>query len=81
MDQVEEGWLRGPNVFDGEGGLVTDDGSQLANPAFRFGAQQGEKLRAVDNLKRSQTDRATAIRTPVNLPIWGHFAAVIRTFK
>ena len=32
-------------------------------------------------LKRSRTKRAAAIRTPVNLPTWVHFAAVTRTFQ
>ena len=38
-------------------------------------------MRAVDGLKRSQTKLAAAIRTPVNLPTWGQFAAVLRTFQ
>ena len=38
MGQVEKGWLSGPHGFDEEGGHVTTEGSQLANPAFRFGA-------------------------------------------
>ena len=78
--QVEKGWLHGPFAFDEEGNLVTEEGPQLANPAFRFGVQQGTKLRAVDDLKRSQTNRAAAVRTPVNLPTWDHFSAVIRSF-
>ena len=53
----------------------------MGNPAFRFRPQQGEKLGAVGDLKGSQTNRAAAIRTPVNLPTWSHFAAVIRTFQ
>ena len=79
--QVEKGWLQGPFKFDDEGNLVTNEGPQLANPAFRFGVQQGDKLRAVDDLKRSQTNRAAAVRTPVNLPTWDHFSAVIRSFQ
>ena len=78
------GWkrlVRRPIGFDEKGGLVTAQASQLANPAFRFGAQRGGELRAVGDLKRSRTNRAAAIRTPVNLPTWGHFAAVIRTFQ
>ena len=49
---------------------MTADGPQFANLAFRSGAQQGEKLGAVDDLKRSQANRAVAIRAPVNLPTW-----------
>ena len=81
VEQVEKGWLDGPFPFDEEGKMITGEGPQLVNPAFRFGVQQGEKLRAVDDLKRSQTNRAAAIRTPVNLPTWDHFSAVIRTFQ
>ena len=41
----------------------------------------GGGLRAIDALKRRKTNRAAAIKTPVNLPTWGQFAAVIRTFQ
>ena len=51
----KKGWLDGPFQFGEEGGLVTAEGPHLANPAFRFGAQQGEKLRAGGDLKRSRT--------------------------
>ena len=61
--------------------MITGEGPQLVNPAFRFGVQQEEKLRAVDDLKRSQTNRAAAIRNPVNLPESERFSAVIRTFQ
>ena len=81
MAQVEKGWLEGPYQFNEEESLVTAEGPQLANPAFGFVVQQGEKLRAVGDFKRSQTNRAAAVRTPVNLPTWGHFAAVIRCFQ
>ena len=81
LDRVERGWLDGPFQFDEEERLVIGEGPQLANPACRLGVQQGKKLRAVDDLKRRQTNRAAAIRAPVNLPTWGHFAAVIRTSK
>ena len=73
LSQVEKGWLQGPFDFDEEGNLVTAEGLQLANPASRFGVQKGSKLRAADDLKRSQTNRAAAVKTPVNLPTWGHF--------
>ena len=80
LDQVGRGCVHGPFPSDGDGGLVTDGGPQLASPAFRLEAQQGEELRAVDDLRRSHTNRAAAIQTPVNLPPWGHFATVI-TFR
>ena len=81
LDQVERGRLSGPSPFGVNGKLVTGDGPQLANPAFRFGAQQGPKLIAAGDLKRSQTNRAAAIRAPVNLQTRGHFPAAIRMFQ
>ena len=80
LDQVDKGWLGGPFLFDEDGRLVTGEGPQSADPAFRFGLQQDDKQRAPDGLKRGQTNRATATQTPVNLSTWGHFAAIIRTF-
>ena len=60
---------------------MTGLGLHLARPASSFGAQQGEKLKAVDCLKRSQINRAAADHTPVNLPTWGHFGAISRSFQ
>ena len=42
LAQVEKGWLNAPFPSDETAELVTGDGSQLVNPAFRFGAQQGK---------------------------------------
>ena len=53
---------------------------RVANPAFRFGAQQLDKLRAVDDLKRSATNAATLIKTPINLPSWDHLAQICLLF-
>ena len=44
------------------------------NPACRFSAQQVGKLRSADDLKRSSTNEAAFVKTPVNLPSWGHIA-------
>ena len=60
---------------------MTGFGLQLVNPATKFGVQQGGELRAVDAVKGSQTDRAAVVRTPVNPPTSGHFAAFFRTFR
>ena len=65
--------MAGPFPFDEDGNTVTGEGPKLA--------QQGGRLRAVDFLKRSQTNRAAAIKTPINAPTWDHIAAVIRTFQ
>ena len=55
LAHVAKGWLEGPYQFNEEGSLVTAGGPQSANPSFRFGVQQGEKLRAIGDIKRSQT--------------------------
>ena len=74
MDQVKKQRLHGPHPFNERGELVVGGKPVRANPAFRFGAQQGQKLRAVDDLKRSATNDATFVATPINLPSWGHIA-------
>ena len=74
MDQVGKQWLDGPHPFNDEGELMVNGEPVQANPAFRFGVQQGEKLRAVDDLKRSATNEATFVATPINLPSWDHIA-------
>ena len=53
LERVKKGWLNGPFQVDEEGRYVTVDGPKLVNPAFRFGAQQRQKLRASDDSKRS----------------------------
>ena len=78
LGQVQRGWLDGPFPSDDEGRLITGQGPQPVNLTFRLGVQQGGKLRAVDDLKRSQADRTAKVRTPVNLPACGNLAAIIR---
>ena len=77
LGQVEKGWLNGPLPYDAEGRLITGEGPKIVNRAFGFGAPQGDKWRAVDDLKRGQTMRAVATRAPINLPAWDIFAATI----
>ena len=71
---MEKRWLDGPHRFNKEGELMVNGESAIASPAFRFGVQQGSKLRAVDDLKRSATNDATFVSTPINLPSWDHIA-------
>ena len=52
----------------------------IAGPAFRFGAQRVDKLRAVDDLKRSPAKKATVVKTTINLPSWGHIAQMCMLF-
>ena len=80
LDQVDKGWLDGPSPPGEEGQLLAGEGPRLVNLTLRFGVQQGEDLRAVDDLKRSQTNRAAVVHAPMNIPAWDHFAAAIRPF-
>ena len=74
MEQVKKHWLDGPHRYSERGELIANDGPVLANPAFRCGIQQGPKLRAVDDLKKSAANDATFVSTPINSPSWNHKA-------
>ena len=74
FSQVAEGWLRGPHVYTAKEELISNGKATVANPAYRFGAQQADELRAVDDLKKSITNEATAVRGPINLPPRGRGA-------
>ena len=45
--RLAKGWLRGPFKHNSEGYPVFDGGLTAVGPAFCFGAQQSDKLRAV----------------------------------
>ena len=51
----------------------------MVNPAYRFGEQHSDNLRAVDDLRISLANEATAIHAPINLPSWVCLAQM-RTF-
>ena len=55
--------------------------SKVVNPVYRFGAQQSDKLRAKGDLKRSLTDDASAVHTPINLASWDRSAQVCYLFR
>ena len=57
-----------------------DGGPTAVNPAFRFGVQQVDKLRAVDDLQGSSTNEATFIKTPIGLPSWNHITQMCMLF-
>ena len=80
LQQREKGWLIGPYpIVDG---LAIIDGTPRAlNFSFRFGVEQGEKLRAVDDLRQSLTNQATFINTPINLPTWDHFTSLTNLLR
>ena len=74
VDKVEDGRLDGPLICKGSGKLSVNGEAKLTNTAYRFRAQQAEKLRAADDLKRSSTNEATAIHTPIDLASWDDLA-------
>ena len=73
--QRDKGWLIGPYpIVNGQ--AVMDGTPKDVNFSFRFGVQQGNKLRAVDDLRQSRANEATSVQTPINLPTWDHFSAL-----
>ena len=46
----------------------------LMNIASRFGAEQGAKLRACDDLRHAKTNLAFVVATPTKLVRWDHMA-------
>ena len=53
IKQVAKGWLEGPFEYHQEAKRLVGDEILEAKPAHRFGVLRGDKLRAVDGLKRS----------------------------
>ena len=78
--QVAYGWRHGPRKSNSKGRLILKGTTTAANPAYRFGVQQVDKLRAVNDLKKSLTRGATAIKTPINPPSWGQFVQMRTLF-
>ena len=78
---MKKHWLDGPRRYNENGELQVGDEPVVANPAFRFGVQRGEELRAVGYLKRSSTNGATFVPTPINLPSWADAARACSLFQ
>ena len=78
MDQKLKGWLTEPFPlnFPSSSSCVLAD--RKLNIAFRFGVDQGGKLRACDDLKRSLTNLACSVLTPIKLVSWDHVAELCR---
>ena len=74
IKQVAKGWLEGPFEYHQGAKLRVGDKLLEVSPAYGSGVRQGQKPRAVDDLKRSATYDATAIHTPIDLPSWDHIA-------
>ena len=75
MDQVDKGWLQEPKLLNEKGRFV-DSPDKPLNNAFRFAVVQGEKVRAVDDLRASLTNKACSAVTPITLPSWEHIAQI-----
>ena len=56
--------LRFPRRYNAKGELLVEGKETVVNPAYRFGAQQADNLRAAGDLKRSATNEAAAAHTP-----------------
>ena len=54
---VAQGWLKRPPKYAANGELAIFGGDAVVNPACRFGAQQSDGLRPVDDQSRGLTPR------------------------
>ena len=61
LRDVQRGWLRPPVPMDALG-------RDNCLPVRRFGVPQGDKVRPCDNCRRSGTNTAAAVETPIVLP-------------
>ena len=61
MEEVEKGWLRPPVK-------ISEDLKSSCVPVRRFGVAQGGMLRACDNCRRSGTNDASVVETPITPP-------------
>ena len=73
LEQVSLGWLSEPLPISTKGDVP---GLQVGSPniAFRFGAEQQEKLRACDDIRPNIVNLCASVLTPITLPTWGHIA-------
>ena len=71
--QIEKGRLHPPFPLS-----LDESPSKLVHPrlnvAFRFGVEQGSKLRACDDLRHARTNLACIVETPIKLASWDHVA-------
>ena len=80
-EALRKGRLEGPFKYDSDGSLRKGGGAFAVNPALRFGVQQAGRLRAVGDLRRSFTYKATSAHTPINLPPWSHAAQLCEYYS
>ena len=75
------GRLEGPFPGAWISKLLANGEEVVANSAYRFGVQQADKLRAVGDLKWTPADATPTLRTPTNLPSWGHSVKLCELFR
>ena len=68
MSQVKKSRVHAPHRYTLIGELWVGGELNVANPAFRFGAQLVDKLRAVDDLKGSSAHEAAITKAPIYSP-------------
>ena len=78
LAQKGTGWLEGPFAIPRDAILERGGTKTKWGPAFRPGAPQGEKLRAVDDLNQGWTNRAAHVFAPINLPTRDYFSSTIK---
>ena len=73
LEQCDKGWLNRPFPLCAEKGPRVLSNPEL-NIAFRFGVEQGEKLRACDDLRFSRANLSCVVGTSIKLVSWDHLA-------
>ena len=75
LSQQKEGWLTTHFPLSTENEPFVLKGPKI-NVSFRFGVEQGAKLRACDDLRHSVTNLACVVLTPIKLASWDHLAEI-----
>ena len=73
IEQSNKGWLLPPFHLTAASSSFKLTRPEL-NIAFRFGAEQGAKLRACDDLRHAGTNLACVVETPIKLVRWGQIS-------
>ena len=77
-EQQLKGRLSGPFRLTFSSSSTCTVGGRKLNIAFRFGVEQGEKIRACDDIKHRLTNLDCSVLTPTKLVSWGHVAELCR---
>ena len=80
LSQAQLGWISDPIPID-KSGRAHGFSLEGANFAFRFGAEQNEKLRARDDLRQNMVNLRTSVYTPITLPPWDHISEMAKGIR